>query len=242
MNPKPHILIWDLPTRIFHWLLVLVVGLQFLTGLIGGQWLNLHGYLGYTTFTLILFRVFWGFVGGYWSLFSTFLPTPKELTKYLRFVLQTHPGPNNNSVEDSSSVNPSNNAPSVGHNPLGAISVLTMLLVLTLQVISGVMSNDDIAFAGPFASKVSNDIVELMTWYHSCIGYYLLLFIISLHIVAILFYKFIKAENLTFAMVYGHKKIEASVRASIDTKSKRLLALVLFCFSALSVCLVLYLV
>ena len=233
MNSQRNTIIWDLPTRLFHRLLVLVVALQFLTGLIGGDWLTLHAYLGYATLTLIIFRVLWGFLGGYWSLFSTFVPTPKVLLNYARTFSRSNPRTPNNSEQDS------NNTPLVGHNPLGAISVLAMLLLLTLQIISGVMSNDDISFAGPFTSKVSNDTVEFMTWYHSCVGFYSLIFLISLHIFAILFYKFVMAQNLTFTMVHGYKKIEASVEASIDTKEKRLIALALFCLSALIVYLLL---
>ena len=215
--PTSHRLIWDLPTRLFHWLLALLVALQYATGLLGEDWLIVHGYLGYLTLTLIVFRVLWGVFGGHWSRFSTFIPSLHQLIDYVKTPINPH----------------SDKSP--GHNPLGAVSVLSMLVVLALQVVSGSMSNDDIAFAGPYAAHVSNAVVEWMTWYHSCVGYYLIIAITTLHIFAIAFYRFFKHQHLTSAMIHGHKKLEASVEASNDSSTRRLLALGLFVISALSV-------
>jgi cytochrome b len=238
------ILVWDLPTRLFHWLLVLVISSQFITGLLGGVWLNLHGLLGYLTLSLIVFRIFWGFWGGYWSRFINFIPNPIRFFHYLkstRICSTFSRAPTRNHELDNfrqhRTVPVSNPYP--GHNPLGALSVFMMLLVLTLQVVSGLMSDDDIAFSGPFSRLVNNNTVDWMTWYHSCIGYYILLFLILLHVSAILYYKFVKAEYLTSVMIHGYKKIEAPAVASIDTMTKRLLALVFFLVSVLLVYLLL---
>ena len=118
--------IWDLPTRLFHILLMLcVVGLV-ITGNNGDSAMVVHFYLGYAVLTLLLFRVIWGIVGGHWSRFINFIPSLQSLIHYLR----------NFRNRDTK--------PSVGHNPLGAISVLAFLIVLFLQGLSGLMSDDDI--------------------------------------------------------------------------------------------------
>ncbi len=229
MSPKPPTLIWDLPTRIFHWLLAFVVSLQFITGLLGGDWLTWHAYLGYLSLTLILFRIFWGFFGGYWSLFKSFVPSVHQLFNFLKtFEYSKTSSPAESTVLQQTTQ-------FAGHNPLGAISVLVMLLSLALQVLSGMMSNDDIAFAGPLTAHISNDTVEWMTWYHSEVGFYLILFLITLHILAIVYYKVRKGEMLTVSMIHGHKKIEAPIRASDDSTKNRMLALALFLLSGLIV-------
>ena len=236
MRSKPSTLIWDLPTRIFHWLLAFVVSLQFITGFIGGDLLNWHANVGYLTLTLILFRIFWGFLGGYWSLFKSYVPSARQLLDFLKTL-----GYSKTSSAQESNV-PPQSTPFAGHNPLGAISVLVMLLGLALQVISGMMSNDDVAFAGPLTPHISNDTVEWMTWYHSEVGFYLIIFQITLHILAIVYYKVHKGEVLTASMIHGYKKIEAPIRASGDSTKNRMLALALFLLSSLIVYSVLLLV
>ena len=160
--------VWDLPTRVFHWaLLACVVGLV-ITGKIGGGTIDWHARLGYAVLTLLLFRLVWGFVGGRWSRFASFIYSPRSLMQYLKG--RAHPDH------------------LVGHNPLGAGSVFAMLLVLAAQISSGLISDDEISFTGPLNKWVSSADGLLATWYHKEVGQFLLLGLVALHVAAIVFY------------------------------------------------------
>ena len=206
--------IWDLPTRLFHWLLaVSVIGL-IVTAKVGGDAMNWHFRLGYVVFALLLFRLMWGFVGGRWSRFASFFPTPTRLGRYLR-----------------GRARPEDHA---GHNPLGAFSVLAMLLVLAAQVGTGLFSDDDIAFAGPLTSLVAGSTVRAASSYHKDVGQLLVIGLVALHLLAIAFYFFAKRKNLVRPMVTGDKtRAEAGgVTAATDGFRRRALALVLIALAA----------
>ena len=193
--------IWDLPTRIFHWALALaVIGLA-VTGTIGGQAMVWHFRFGYAVATLLLFRVVWGLVGGRWSRFSSFLYSPGRVIAYLK---------GNGRPEDS-----------VGHNPLGAASVFALLAFLAAQVASGLLADDEIAFAGPLTKFVSNATVSTATWYHKDVGRLVLLALITLHVGAILFYLWKKRENLIRPMLHGDKVVPVQVAPSRDDTGSR---------------------
>ena len=197
--------IWDLPTRGFHILLALCVAGLIATGEIG--LMQVHFWLGYVVLTLVLFRLAWGFVGGHWSRFIHFVPSPSKLRAYLQ-AIRAQQAP-----------------PSIGHNPLGALSVLGMLSVLLLQVFSGFMSDDEIASTGPWTALVPADWVELATTYHSDIGKVLLILLIALHVGTVLYYKRIKHDDLITPMLTGDKVFTTEVQASRDTRTSRLFAL-----------------
>ena len=200
--------VWDLPTRVFHVLLLTSVAGMYLTGEIGDDWLGLHFLLGYAVLTLILFRLVWGLIGGYWSRFSHFVPTPNHLLHYVR-ALRTN-----------------KTAQAIGHNPLGGLSVLAMLVTLLLQVLSGLCSDDEIATAGPWTAKISNEWVSLATQYHTEIGQVFLLLLIALHVATVLFYKFFKQEDLITPMLKGDKALPMDTPPSKDTAGTRALAVV----------------
>ena len=201
--------IWDLPTRLFHWVLVgLVVGL-IISGNIGGNAMPVHGLLGQGVLTLVLFRLLWGVVGGHWSRFSTFWPTPGRLQAYWAGLRQ-HLGP----VQ-------------AGHNPMGALSIFAMLLILLLQVGSGMMSDDEIAFTGPWAALVASEWVSLATSYHKTWGKALLLALVALHLLAIVFHRLRHRHPLVPAMWHGHQTVTADTPPTRDGWPQRLLALVL---------------
>ena len=206
--------IWDLPTRLFHWLLaVSVIGL-IVTAKVGGDAMNWHFRLGYVVFALLLFRLMWGFVGGRWSRFASFFPTPARLGRYLR-----------------GRARPEDHA---GHNPLGAFSVLAMLLVLAAQVGTGLFSDDDIAFAGPLTGLVAGSTVRAASSYHKDVGQLLVIGLVALHLLAIAFYFFAKRKNLVRPMVTGDKtRAEVGgVTAATDGFRRRALALVLIALAA----------
>ena len=197
--------VWDLPTRVFHWaLLACVVGLV-ITGKIGGGTIDWHARLGYAVLTLLLFRLVWGFVGGRWSRFASFIYSPRSLMQYLKG--RAHPDH------------------LVGHNPLGAGSVFAMLLVLAAQISSGLISDDEISFTGPLNKWVSSADGLLATWYHKEVGQFLLLGLVALHVAAIVFYLRKKRENLIYPMIVGDKIVDHDATSARDDMGSRLLAL-----------------
>lgn len=206
--------VWDLPTRLFHWALVaFVIGLA-VSGTIGGNAMVWHFRFGYAVLTLLLFRIFWGIVGGRWSRFTSFVYAPASVIAYLKG--QGKP------------------EHKVGHSPIGAGSVFAMLLVLLAQVSSGLLSDDEIAFAGPLTRFVSNASVSLATNYHKNIGKWLLLALVVLHLLAIGFY-LLRKHNLVGAMLHGDKTLVLPAPASRDDAASRLMALVLLVACAAAV-------
>ncbi len=209
--------VWDLPTRVFHWLLLAAVVTLFVTGNVGGNWLVWHLRAGYAVTTLLLFRLVWGVVGGRWSRFASFVPSPSRLLAYLRHT-------------------PGTQGHQVGHNPLGALSVLAMLLVLAAQVGSGLVADDEIAFTGPLYRFVSGQTSGLATWYHTGIGKLALLVLVVLHLVAIAYYRLTKQRSLVKAMLTGDQTAnEPLPPPSVDTPGSRLFALGLMLACALFV-------
>jgi cytochrome b len=204
--------IWDLPTRLFHGLLLLCVVGSVVTGKTGGTWMVWHFRLGYCIVALLAFRIVWGFVGGHWSRFASFIYAPSSLVAYLKG--QGKP------------------EHSAGHNPLGAGSVFALLLVLIAQVVSGLTSDDEISNAGPLAKYVSSAKVSLANWWHKDIGEPAIYALVALHVLAILFYLYKKKENLIRPMVDGDKTMDlaagAHVPAAKDGAAQRLLAAVIF--------------
>lgn len=198
--------IWDLPTRLFHWLLVISIVALVVTAKLGGNAMNWHLILGQVVLALLIFRVLWGLVGGYWSRFGRLLPSPAAVGRYLR---------GNASVQDRA-----------GHNPLGALSVLAMLLVLIAQVVSGMLSDDEIAFSGPLTRFVSGETVSTATSYHAHWGQYLIYVLVGLHVLAVAWYS-LRGHKLVPAMISGDKQLEAPVPSSQDTAGTRVMAAVL---------------
>jgi len=202
------VLIWDAPTRLFHWGLVACVIGSVTTAQIGGAMMQWHFRLGYAVLCLLLFRLVWGFAGGYWSRFASFLFSPRQVLDYLRGRSEAHVG--------------------VGHNPLGALSVFAMLAFLLLQVGSGLMSDDEISAAGPLTRWVSSAWVGNATYYHRNIGKIVLLALVVLHLSAIGFYFFKKHDNLVKTMLTGNKQLPIAVKVSADSGARRVLALAIF--------------
>lgn len=209
-HPLQSIRIWDLPTRVFHVLLALSIAGLMATGEVGGDAMSIHFLLGYNVLALIMFRLLWGVLGGHWSRFSHFVPTPSGLLAYVQ------------------SLRSQQAADHVGHNPLGALSVLGMLSFLLFQVFSGFFSDDEIANSGPWTPFISADWVSFATEYHSDIGKAALLILIGLHILTVIYYKRIKQLDLITPMLYGDKMLPTETQASRDTFTSRLFALGLY--------------
>jgi cytochrome b len=163
-----------------------------------------HFRLGYTVLTLLGFRLVWGVIGGHWSRFSTFVAGPATILQYVK----GHAAPER----------------LVGHNPLGALSVLGLLFFSLVQVTAGLFSDDEIANSGPLAKMVSGDWVSLATGYHTKVGKLVLIALVLLHVGAIVFYRVKKRENLLPAMLHGDKDLAQVFKPSRDDVPARALA------------------
>jgi len=183
--------IWDPVTRLWHWVLVLAVGIGWSLGKFMSfdniQW---HFYLGYLVLGLMLFRYLWGFIGPAPIRYPALLPTPRGLSAYLRHLGQREP------------------SGTPGHNPLGSISVILMLISITAQAVTGLfIVSDDFFESGPLASYVSEATVNRLTWWHHLNANFILALVV-LHVGAILFYLLWKKENLVKPMISGWKWVK----------------------------------
>lgn len=181
--------VWDIPVRLFHWALVITVSTSLYTGLFGGFGaMDYHMLAGYTVVGLVLFRVIWGFLGSRYARFTSFV-RPTAVISYGKTMLK----------RDS--------APSAGHNPMGGLSVVALLVVLTIQAGTGLFANDDIFLEGPLTHLVSDDTSDLLTSIHH-LTLYALYGLIGLHLSAIAFYEIYKRQRLILPMITGRKNMQ----------------------------------
>lgn len=178
--------VWDLPSRLFHGLLVILVAVSFTTGTIGGNAMQYHEWSGFAILVLLVFRITWGFVGSRTTRFSAFVKGPAAVWRYAKALVRGH----------SESY--------LGHNPLGGWSVLAMLLALLLQAATGLFANDDIITAGPLYLWVSKPASDWLTGVHR-LNRYLVIVLAATHVSAVLFYLLVKHENLIKPMITGIK-------------------------------------
>lgn len=211
--------VWDLPLRLFHWVLLLVVACAILSVELGDVVdgaMDWHPRLGYMVLGLLVFRLIWGFVGGTHARFASFVRGPGAILAYLR------------SLKEKAD-------PTIGHNPLGALSVLALLLSLGFQALSGLFLNDeDFFIEGPLYKHVGSDLVHTLREAHEY-NATLLFILIGLHIAAILFYRVIKKDNLILPMVTGSKRVPAAVAAGDARGGSFWLGLVVAAVAAVAV-------
>jgi cytochrome b len=180
------ILLWDLPTRLFHWGLVLAVAVAVASGEVGGDWMGVHQGAGLTIVGLLVFRLVWGFVGSTYSRFASFAPTPRKLAAYLKGRWQ-----------------------GTGHNPLGAVSVLVLLALLAWQAGTGLFSNDEIDFTGPLYPLVSDELALRFTGWHR-LSAWALFALVGLHVAAIAYHGLVRRHNLVRPMVTGYQEVASA--------------------------------
>ena len=198
---------WDIPTRAFHWLLVLLIISAYLTRHYGDDALYWHTLNGYAVLVLIVFRIIWGFVGSSTARFSSFVRWPWTAAAYaLDFALRR---PRH----------------FLGHNPLGGGVVIAMLAVIGFQGITGLYSSDDALAEGPLMETVEYETMEELTSWHVW-NFDLLLLLIGLHIFANILYLFWKKENLIRPMLTGRKEAAAYEDAAEARIASPFLALV----------------
>jgi cytochrome b len=188
---KKIIRVWDLPIRLFHWLLVACIIGSLVSIHLFDSAVELHAYFGYCILTLLVFRVIWGFMGSRHARFASFVPNSQSIINYLQ----------------------GKSPRFLGHNPIGALSVFALLFILCVQVVTGLFVDDEIAFQGPLAKYVPSAIVSFLSEIHE--GNQVIIYtLIIIHIAAIWYYKRFKGENLIKPMITGDKEIDPSEEAS----------------------------
>ncbi len=213
-NDLARVRVWDLPTRLFHWVLAICVVCSVVSGQIGGNAMAWHFRSGYVVFTLLAFRLLWGLIGGRWSRFASFAYAPSTIVRYLR------------------GKHRAGEHLDVGHNPLGAFSVFALLALLALQVATGLFADDEIANTGPLIKFVSGSTSLALTKWHKLFGQWLIITLVVLHVAAIVYYRTRKKVDLIGPMIHGDKSLIADVPGAVDSGRSRLLALVLVALCA----------
>jgi cytochrome b len=182
MSERHERLVWDLPLRLTHWLIALGVAGCFATHYAGIEWFPWHRRLGYAVLVLAAFRIVWGFAGTRHARFAAFLRGPRAILAYLRGA----------------------GGDAVGHNPLGALSVVALLAVLVAQGATGLFANDEIMNAGPFYGWIDPALSNRITGLHR-LNSELLLVLVGLHLAAVAWYVGLRRRPLLRAMVTGRK-------------------------------------
>lgn len=178
--------LWDLPVRLVHWSFVALIPALWWTGEEGD--LDTHKTIGLVMLALVLFRILWGFAGSSTARFANFVRGPAAILAYLR----------GNDRE-----------PVVGHNPLGALSVVSLLGLLLAQVGLGLFAQDvDGMESGPLSHFVSYDAADTARELHE-LGFNLLMALIVVHLLAIGWYALFRRDNLVAPMVSGRKRLSS---------------------------------
>jgi len=182
--------VWDLPTRLFHWAIVLLVGFSWLCAQC--NWMDWHKLSGYTILTLLLFRLVWGFVGSETARFRQFLASPRAALRHLAHLPRREPDHQ------------------VGHNAAGGWMVLGLLLLLAVQVGTGLFANDDVLTEGPLAETVDKSTSDWLSHIH-VVNFRLIAIAVAAHILAVLTYAVLKRHDLVRPMLTGRKRLPAEL-------------------------------
>ena len=187
---KESFVLWDIPTRCFHWLIVLCLPLSWWSA--ENDNYTVHQWLGYTLLVLVVTRIVWGFLGSRHSRFNDFLTGPSRLLAYIR------------GGSDAGR----------GHNPLGGLSVLALLSLLLLQAVSGLFNSDDVFFSGPLYYAASSSLRDAMGVVHE-LAFDGLIALVCLHILAVLYHQLRIKQPLLQAMIRGSAENRTGQRAPV---------------------------
>jgi len=176
--------VWDLPVRLFHWLLVILMITSYFSGRAGGTWIGLHFWSGYAILTLLLFRIAWGFVGSTTARFSDFVKGPSAAFRHIAELVGA------------------DRPREAGHNPLGGAMVVVLIFAVLAQVVAGLFAADtDMGTVnGPLANLIADKWVDRLTAFHK-FWVNILLILVGLHVLAAIVY-------LVGAMIHGHKPLD----------------------------------
>jgi len=183
--------VWDLPVRLFHWTLVILITTSYLTGQAGGAWMTIHFWSGYSILTLLLFRIAWGFVGSTTARFSDFVKGPSAALRHLTELAGT------------------DRPREAGHNPLGGAMVVVLIFGVLAQAVAGLFSadTDTGTVNGPLAPLIADKWIDRFTEFHE-FWVNVLLVLVSLHVLAAIMYLLWKRQNLIAAMIHGYKPVD----------------------------------
>lgn len=201
--------VWDAPIRLFHWAIVVLI--LFSWGTAEYNRMELHKLSGYTILTLLLFRIVWGFIGSDTARFNRFLRSPIAAMTHLAHMTRREADRE------------------IGHNAAGGWMVLVMLLVLLVQVATGLASNDDVSTEGPYAHLVGKDWSDWASHIHD-LTFTVIEVVVVLHVLAVLAYAVLKRQNLVRPMITGKKRLPGNMRA--PRMRSPLLALLILIVSA----------
>ena len=213
---SPTARVWDIPVRVFHWLLVALIVVSFTTAQIGGNAMRIPELSGFSILTLVLFRVLWGIFGSTYARFSDFVRHPRQAIEYAR------------------SLRRGRSAFYAGHNPLGGWMVVALLLCLLVQTATGLFANDDVMTEGPLFDWVSKRTSDILSRIHE-VNFYVLLALITLHVAAALYYLWGKRENLILPLFTGRKQGREAQDVPESRDAPLWLALVLVAVCAVGV-------
>ena len=200
IDPAPLAPVWDLPVRLFHWSLVLLVGLSWWSAEQGFD--RVHFWSGYGLLFLLLFRILWGFFGSSTARFANFVRGPSAIAAYVRHGRHGR----------------------AGHTPLGALNVLAMLLSLLIQIGSGLVQIDDDDFVeGPLSGLVSYDTALFAHDVHE-VSFKILLGLIVLHLLAIFYYELFRRRSLVRPMFTGRTELPPEIPPMTPAPKARLAA------------------
>ncbi|HSG89057.1 MAG TPA: cytochrome b/b6 domain-containing protein [Pseudomonadales bacterium] len=181
-------LVWDLPLRLFHWLLAAAVAVSLYTGLVGGfEEMDWHQRSGFVVLGLVAFRILWGFLGPRHARFSSFLTGPAAVLAWLRAALRRSP------------------PTEAGHNPLAGWQIVLLLLALSVQATTGLFSSDDLFVEGPLTHLVDDDTISTATSIHAW-GQWTVGILVGLHLLALLAHRLLFGERLVIAMITGRRR------------------------------------
>ena len=186
--------VWDAPIRLFHWAVVVLIAVSYVS--INEGWMQIHLLSGYTMLAALLFRLVWGFAGSETARFGKFLKSPLAALHHLGGLFRRE--------EDRE----------IGHNAAGGWMVLLLLLLLAIQVGTGLCANtdEDYMVNGPLAKHVGKPMSDQLSYYHG-INFYLILGAIALHVLAVAAYAMLKGQNLLRPMITGKKRLPGTMRA-----------------------------
>lgn len=211
-DPAAHtrtIRVWDVPVRAVHWVQVALVATSVVTGFTGGNLLRFHRLSGYAILALVLFRILWGFAGGYHARFASFLRGPRAVVAFVRGTLAFR------------------RPVHVGHNPLAGWMALALLASLLAQASTGLFANDDIFFEGPLAGSIAKDLSDRLTGFHKT-NALVLLALVAMHVGAVFLHLAVERQNHLTPMITGRKRLPVSVAVPEPGQPRPWLAAVLF--------------
>lgn len=181
---------WDLYTRLFHWLLVLLIIGAWFTAEFGDMELKWHKRNGYAIFILLMFRILWGIVGSSTARFRGFFYKPAKVISYFK------------------TVHKASSDKYLGHNPLGSWMVFLLLFNLMIQLGTGLFATDELFAYGPLSDYVNEALARKFTLAHE-LSFIALVIFIALHISAVFLYLLFRKDNLIKPMISGKKPVNS---------------------------------